>query len=299
MATKNISEINRNIDAIFQTRHVTNAMYMLSVTAMRRGMASIDHNRKYMRYVCTAVKDILEKSPDVRNTFIDGDGYAGKRDTAFLVIASDKSLCGAYNQNVAGEVERQIRQVNADGREAIVYTAGLKIEEILRGRNVEVYRNFDGASQYPSLSQAYRMAQEVMDIFRCGYVQDVYVIFTDYVSASNQPVIAHRLLPLAVENFDTFTLKHPYAAQMTYVPSPEEAYEKIVRQYLQGYLYGCLCTALVCENMARMTAMQSATRNADEMLKKLSTAYNTARQLAITSELTEIAAATELIKNAI
>ncbi len=299
MATKNISEIERNIDAIYQTRHVTNAMYMLSVTAMRRGLANIGYNRKYMEYVCTAVKDILEKSPDVRNAFIvDGDA-SGKRGTAFMVIASDKSLCGSYNQNVAAEVERQIRRVTQDGRETIVYTAGVKIEEILRGRGVKIEKNFDGASQYPSLGHAYRMAQEVIEVYRSGMARDVYVIFTDYVSAAAQRVVTHRLLPLAVENFKKVSLERPYAAQMTYVPSAEEAYEKIVRQYLQGFLYGCLCSALVCENMARMTAMQSATHNADEMLKKLESAYNTARQLAITSELVEIAAATELIKNAI
>ena len=73
----------------------------------------------------------------------------------------------------------------------------------------------------------------------------------------------------------------------------------MVPEYLQGYLYGCLCSALVCENRARMTAMQSATHNADEMLKTLETAYNTARQQIITDELTEIAAATELIQQAI
>ena len=299
MATKNMSEIDRNIDAIYQTRHVTNAMYMLSVTAMRRGLANVGYHREYMRNVCTAVKDILEKSPDVRSAFIVNSGENDVRPAAFFVIASDKSLCGAYNQNVASEVERQLARIREDGREAIVYTAGLKIEEILRGRGVDVRKNFDGASQYPSLQHAYRMAQEIIGIFRSGDVRDVYVIFTDYVTSAFQRAVTHRLLPLAVENFEKVALERPYAAQMTYVPSPEEAYEKIVRQYLQGFLYGCLCSAQVCENLARMTAMQSATRNADEMLRKLEAAYNTARQLQITSELTEIAAATELIKNAI
>lgn len=296
---KNISEINRNLDAVQQTRHITNAMYMLSVTAMRKGMVQIGYNRKYMRYLCTAVKDILEKSPDVRNTFIYGDGYSGKRDAAFLVIASDKSLCGAYNQTVAAAAQREIRRVAHEGRESIVYTAGLKIAEILRNRGVEVYKNFDGASQYPTMHHAYEMAQEVIEIYRCGYVQDVYVIFTDYVSAAQQPVLCHRLLPLAAENFETVSLQQPYQAEMTYEPSPEAVFEKMVPEYLQGYLYGCLCNALVCENMARMTAMQSATHNADEMLKSLETAYNIARQQQITSELTEIAAATDLINKAI
>ncbi len=299
MATKNISEIDRSINAIYQTRHVTNAMYMLSATSMRRGMANIGYNREYMRNVCTAVKDILEKSPDVRNAFIGSAEERRKLDTALFVIASDKSLCGAYNQNVASEVMQQIRRVQEDGRSATVFTAGLKISEILRNRGVQVYKNFDGASQYPSLQHAYRMAQECIGLFLDGRVRDVYVIFTDYVSASNQPVVTQRLLPLAVENFDTVSLDHPYTAQMTYVPSPEEAYGKIVRQYLQGLLYGCLSSAQVCESLARMTAMQSATRNADEMLSKLESAYNAARQLQITSELTEIAAATELLKEAI
>ena len=296
---KNIREINHNLDAVQQTRHITNAMYMLSVTAMRKGLSQIEYNDKYMRYVCTAVKDILEKSPGVRNEFISITDDSDKRDTAILAIASDKSLCGAYNHNIAAVVQREIARVRNEGREAVVYTAGQKIAEILRGRGVDVYRNFEHASASPSMQDAYTMAQEMIDIFRCGYMQDCYVIFTDYRSAAAQPIVCHRLLPLAVENFETLSLDRPYEAKMTYEPSVEAVYEKMVPEYLQGFLYGCLCNASVCENMSRMTAMQSATHNADEMLQSLETAYNTARQQIITSELTEIAAATELINKAI
>ena len=108
----------------------------------------------------------------------------------------------------------------------------------------------------------------------------------------------HRLLPLSAENFGAAAPSDP-DGYMTYEPSVEAVYERMIPLYLSGYLYGCLCSELVCENMARMNAMQSATRNADEMLKKLGTAYNDARQLAITAELTEIAAATELLRKAI
>ena len=295
---KSINEINRNLDAVQQTRHITNAMYMLSVTAMRRGMMQIEFNRQYMRDICLAVKDILEKSPEVRNAFIH-DAGTGKRDTAILAFASDKSLCGAYNHAVAAEVRRQIDKVTADGRQAVVYTSGQKLEEILRGRGIGIYGSFDGASQVPSMHHAYVIAQEMIDIFRSGSVQDIYVLFTGYRSAAEQPVLCHRLLPLAPENFQNVALRRPYAAKMTYEPSEEAVYEKLVPEYLQGFLYGCLCSAYVCENLARMTAMQSATHNADEMLKSLETAYNTARQQIITSELTEIAAATELMNKAI
>ncbi|MGN0636083.1 MAG: ATP synthase F1 subunit gamma [Acutalibacteraceae bacterium] len=295
---KNISEINRNLDAIEQTRHITNAMYLLSVSAMRKNLAQVGYNHKYMHRLCAAVKDILEKSPDIHNTFFNDDGYLGKRDTAFLVIASDKSLCGAYNYNVAAEVENQLRRVQGEGREVILYTAGLKLAEILKNRGIECYKNFDGASQYPSMQQAYRIAEELIDIYKVGYVQDVYVIFTDYVSAAVQPVRVHKLLPLAAENFQEVE-SVAYHAQMTYEPSVEAVFDAVVSQFMQGYLYSCLCNALVCENMARMSAMQSATENADAMLKELSTAYNSARQMAITAELTEIAAATELMQHAI
>lgn len=295
---KNISEINRNLDAINQTRHITNAMYLLSVSAMRKGLSQITYNRTYMQRITGCIREILRESPGVRSTYIDGDGYLGKRDVAILVIASDKSLCGAYNLNVAAAVEKEVQKIREQNRETILYTAGIKIEEILRLRGYEVYKNFDGASAMPSMQYAYRIAEELIDIYKCGYVQDVYVVYTDYVSAADQPVRVQRLLPLAVENF-TSEDDTPDSVQMTYEPSVETVYDEIVSQYMQGFLYGCLCNALVCENMARMTAMQSATRNADEMLKSLSAAYNAARQLAITSELTEIAAATELIQNAI
>lgn len=296
---KNVNEIIRDLDAIDQTRHVTNAMYMLSVTAMRKGLSRIDYNRRYMSYVCTAVKDILEKSPEVRHPYIHSDDYDGRQDVALLVIASDKSLCGGYNMSIVSAVETQCRAFREQGRQAVLYTAGRKAEEILRLRGYEIRKNYDGASQYPSMHHAYQIAHELIDIYLSGEAKDVYVIFTDYVSAAEQTVVIHRLLPLSVKNFDRFSLRQPYEGRMTYEPSVDEVYKRMVPQYLQGYLYGCLCSAQVCENMARMTAMQSATRNADEMLKKLETTYNDARQLNITNELTEIAAATELINKAI
>jgi F-type H+-transporting ATPase subunit gamma len=166
-------------------------------------------------------------------------------------------------------------------------------------RGYGIVKNYDGASQYPSMRHAYRIAHELIDLYLYGDAADVYVLFTDYVSAADQPVVTHRLLPLKAENFERYAPAQPYEGRMTYEPSVETAYERMVMQYVQGYLYGCLCSANVCENMARMSAMQSATRNADEMLKKLETAYNTMRQLTITNELTEIAAATELINKSI
>lgn len=297
--TKNISEINRNLEAIEQTRHITNAMYLLSVSAMRKSLSQVDYSHRYMRRLCASVKDVLEKSPDVRSSFKSDEAeYLGRRDTAFFVIGSDKSLCGAYNYNIAAEVENRLHAVQDEGREAILYTAGTKLAEILKNHGVEVYKNFDGASQYPTMQQAYRIAEELIDIYKVGYVQDIYVIFTDYVSAAVQPVRVHKLLPLAVENFEDVP-SVDYSAPMTYEPSVETVFGALVSQYMQGYLYSCLCNALVCENVARMSAMQSATENADAMLKQLSTEYNTARQSAITAELTEIAAATELMQHAI
>ena len=172
--TKNISEINRNLEAIEQTRHITNAMYLLSVSAMRKSLSQVDYSHRYMRRLCASVKDVLEKSPDVRSSFKSDEAeYLGRRDTAFFVIGSDKSLCGAYNYNVAAEVENRLHAVQDEGREAILYTAGTKLAEILKNHGVEVYKNFDGASQYPTMQQAYRIAEELIDIYKVGYVQDI------------------------------------------------------------------------------------------------------------------------------
>lgn len=290
---KSVNEITEKLNAIRQTRRVTNAMYLLSASHAKKGLAQISYNDLYMRRISAAVKDILLKSPQVHNAFIED---SKKSDTAyFLILGGNRGLCGGYNADI---VNHSVKLMQDYGKRK-VHISGAIAEEMLKAKGFQVDKSWQGATQFPSIHSAEMIAQDIINLFTTGQICQAYVVFTDYINAAKQVVTTRRILPLAADNLRDIAVEYEYESDIIYEPSVEEVFMSLTREYMVGYIYGCLCNALVSENYIRMTAMQNATNNADEMIKKLDTEYNCARQLAITNELTEIAAATVLSNNAI
>jgi len=291
---KNASDINRNLVAIKQTRQITNAMYLLSVARMKKGMSHIDYNDSYMKRIRATIKDILQKSPNVRNMFLNQKKHEDRKDL-FLVLASDKSLCGSYNNNIANLAIEEIQK----HQNYIIHTSGIFAAELLKAHNLEIAHEWAGAAQSPSVYHARMIAETIVEMYKSKEIDSAYVVFTDYINPLKQEACCKKLLPLALEDFDDTEIEYNYTADIIYEPSIEEAFKMLVPQYAVGFIFSCLCQTSVSEHIARMNAMQSSTKNADEMIKKLSFEFNQARQIAITNEITEIAAATELTKNAL
>ncbi|MCR5484936.1 MAG: F0F1 ATP synthase subunit gamma [Clostridiales bacterium] len=291
---KSLNEVNENLNTIRQTRRVTNAMYLLSASHARRGMAHISYNDTYMRRISASVKDILSKSPEVKCPFFErkkGDGAS-----YFLVLGGNKGLCGAYNSDVVNAAVKKIKSCE----NAVVHVSGLIVADMLRNKGITVDKEWQGITQFPSIHACQLIKSEVSEMFLSGKIKEAFVIFTDYRTPVSQVVVTRRLLPLSTSNFDDIELECDYKAdKIIYEPSVETVFEKIVGEYIVGYLYGCLYNALVSENYIRMTAMRNATDNADEMIKKLDKEYNEVRQLTITNELTEIASVADLMNSAI
>ena len=123
---------------------------------------------------------------------------------------------------------------------------------------------------------------------------EVYIVYTEYVNSNVQTPKCVRLLPLIESDFDDIEQEDSHPTQMIYEPSVEAVFEHLVWQYVVGFMYDVFMQSAASENIARMTAMQNATRNADEMIKELAVELNSARQLQITNEITEISAAAEM-----
>jgi len=282
------NEIREHITAIEQTRKITGAMEMISSNRMRQVMGHIEHNRRYFTYIRRTMKEILISSQGVSHPFLINHV---RNHRTYVVISGDKGFCGAHNSTVLNFALERIKNHPGSG----LITMGHTAEVFFRSHNFEPDICFLGIVQDPTLSRAREVAQELTDLYKNKATDEIYVIYTSfYGETKRQPVEAH-LLP--VMPYDYGDIRDAQMLEgIMYHPSAQVVLDLMVPQFIIGLLFGIMVQSYASEHYARMTAMRSATTNAKEMIDKLNTQYNLARQSAITNELSEIAGAAEILR---
>jgi F-type H+-transporting ATPase subunit gamma len=287
---KNMGDIKHSIRAISDTEHITKAMHLISTSKMKKAISSYEANKSHFNLVQSGLKDILEHTTDINHPYV---GHSEGKRAAFVVIAGDKGLCGGYNHNVLNfSLERMKKNT-----EKYILTVGQVARAFFERKGYMVDVEFLHIAQNPSLYNARNVTNDILELYQTGILDEVYVVYTEYISALKQEPRAIKLLPIEKSNFENIKSEAIYNAEMNYHPSVKEVFDLMIPQYIVGLLYGCLVQAYASEHCARMTAMKSATENADEMIEKLSKEYNRARQAAITNEIAEIIGAQETMKD--
>ena len=156
-----------------------------------------------------------------------------------------------------------------------------------------------GASQMPSLHLANDLGERIVELYDNKEVSEVYIVYTEYINSAVQKPVCRRVLPILRRDFDDVEYENKYETEVLYEPDIQTVFDQMVPQYIIGMMYDVIMQAAASENAARMTAMQNATKNADKMKAKLSEQINAVRQLVITNEITEIAAATQVQENGV
>lgn len=286
---ENISELKQHLHAIEQTRQISNAMYLLSTSRMKKSMQNIDYNLDYMRKLRATIKDIISKTKHnmLTDPFIELT-EGGK--ALFFVITSDKGLCGGYNSAVFNLAMKKMSRYD----KPVVYSYGYKGTEMFLNHGITPDDSMYGASQRPSLYSARALGERIVELYDDCAVSEVYIVYTEYVNSAVQRPVCKRVLPLLRRDFDDVEYENKYLADVLYEPDLQTVFDRMVPQYIIGMMYDIMMQSAASENAARMTAMQNATKNADEMIGDLSRKINAARQLMITNEITEIAAATNI-----
>lgn len=286
----NANEIKQHLKAVEQTRQITNAMYLLSTSRMKKAMQNVDFNLFYLQRLRATIKDVLSKTKnnDLTNRFIE-DYHKGT--AIFVVVTSDKGLCGGYNSSVIKLAREKISEY---GGYPVVVSLGIAGDKMLRDKGICPVYSWYGASQHPTMNLASQVADKLIGLYLTEEYHEVYVVYTEFHSASHQEPKCVRLLPLLRRDFLDVEREGDKNAEMIFEPSIDVVFDQLVYQYVTGFMFDVFMQSSASENIARMNAMQNATRNADEMIKQLSTELNTARQLQITNEITEISAAVEM-----
>ena len=286
---ENISELKQHLRAIEQTRQISNAMYLLSTSRMKKSMQNIDYNLLYLKRLRSTIKDIISKTKHnmLSDPFLELT-EGGK--ALFFVISSDKGLCGGYNSDVVNLAMEKMREYP----DTVVYSLGLKGTEMFVNHGITPEHSWYGASQRPSLHLARELGNNIVDLYDDCAVSEVYIVYTEYVNSAVQKPVCKRVLPILRRDFDDVEYENKYTADVLYEPDLQTVFDQMVPQYIIGMMYDVMMQSAASENAARMTAMQNATENADKMIAKLSEQINSVRQLIITNEITEIAAASNV-----
>ena len=277
-----MKDIKLRIRSMESTKQITKAMEMVAVSKLRRAQERVLRSRPYFETLYATLSTIAEKTEDFDSP------YLAERDvkkTCYVVIAGDRGLAGGYNGNVL-----KLALTEMQGKDACVLPIGKKAVEFFRHRQVPILTEAYAEAAEISVSESFSAAKLLCRGFLSGELDEIHIVYTNFVSILSQTPGALKLLPLQ----KTGREKTGDPSCLTlYEPSSAEVFDAIIPEYLGGVIYGALCESVASELGARRTAMDAATKNAEEMIDDLSLKYNRARQGAITQEITEIVAGGE------
>ncbi len=299
----NIREIHERIESIKQILKITNAMYLISSSKLKKARKALDSTEPYFYKLQDTIESVLEHTPHIRQMYFDRrlNIPEEQRKKGYIVITGDKGLCGSYNHNILKYTEEKL-DAAPDLSNCYLFVMGqvgrLYFQRRIKsGKQAYVDGEFLYTTQNPTLYRAAEIAGIVLDKFEKGELDEVWVVYTDMVTSNVQETRTVQLLPFERRHFgkakDGTMKKLPKAS---FVPSPEKVMDYLIPQYAKGIIYGAMVEAFCCEQHSRMTAMDAATTSAKDMIHDLSLMYNRARQAAITQEITEVCGGAAQVK---
>ncbi|GLI37901.1 ATP synthase F1 subunit gamma [Geobacter hydrogenophilus] len=283
-----LKSIKKRIVSVKNTRQITKAMKMVSAAKLRRAQENVVAARPYAKKL-GEVLGRLAKSQDGSSSPLLQKRISQK--ALLVVVTSDRGLCGGFNANICKAAERFIREKKAEFAEISVTTVGRKGFEFLKNRQ-KINKNYGNVLSNLSYPTAALLAQEVVEGYVAEEYDEVYLLFNAFRSVMSQDITLQQLLPIVPEE----TAEEEYVPEYIYEPSKGELLDELLPKHIEVQVFKALLESVASEHGARMTAMDSASKNATEMIGKLTLQYNRARQAAITTELMEIISGAESIK---
>jgi F-type H+-transporting ATPase subunit gamma len=274
--------------SIQDTMKITNAMYMISSTKLRKAKASLEETEPYFFTLQSMIARIIRHLPEVENELFNTrpDKAPEERIKGIIVVTADKGLAGAYNHNVLKMAEEMVQS----NKYTKLFVVGEVGRHYFNNKNINVAEQFHYTAQNPSLHRARVISEHVMEQFKNGELDEVHIIYTDMKNSMTTEMNCMQLLPFAREDFATIEAHKAgiYQEDIVFQPSPEAVLKNILPDCVMGYVYGALIESFCSEQNARMMAMEAANKSASEMIHDLSIEYNRVRQAMITQEITEV-----------
>lgn len=282
---QSMRDIRRRIKSVQNTQKITRAMKMVDAAKLKRAQERAEGARAFSEKTRTIFQHVASAvGEEVTHPLL--MKREGER-VAMVVITSDRGMAGGYNIKLINEVIAHIENKS----QTSLIVLGRKGRDFFARRKFNIIREYLGIEDHPTFATAQKIAQEVIKLWEGEAFDRVYLCFMKFKSALNQIPTVLPLLPIVQEGG-----AEGHAVEYIYEPSAEEVLDWILPKYLENIIYSALLEAKASEFGARMTAMEAATENAQEMIDKLILSYNRARQAAITTEISEIVGGAEALK---
>jgi F-type H+-transporting ATPase subunit gamma len=286
-----LKAVRTRIASVKSTQKITRAMKLVAAARLRRAQDAITAARPYAQTLAEAVSEVAARSGDDAHPML--QQREGRR-LSVLVLTSDRGLSGGFNGNICRATQRFVveRLESKSADQVLIDVIGRKGREYFRRRKLKLSHEFPGVTGETAIDRAKELALSVTADFVEGRVDGVFLAYNEFKSAMAQKVVVERLLPI------TPAPLAPEAGQndFLYEPDKERLLEMLLPLYAQSQVYRAILESVASEFGARMTAMENATRNASDMIDRLTLQYNRARQAAITKELMEIVGGAEALK---
>ena len=284
----NAREIQSRIKSVQDTMKITNVMYMISSSKMKKAKKVLEDTEPYFYNMQAAIARILRHIPDIQHPFFSVRHLVPQqeRKTGIIVVTGDKGMAGAYNHNITKLTDEFMEKTPGYHK---LYVLGMVGRQYYEKKSADVDGSFRYTVQKPTMHRARLISEEIVRAFLDRELDEVHIIYTQMQNAAVMEPVDMQLLPLKKASFSPAQI--PVGApqeEIEMFPSADVVLDTMIPNYLTGVIYGCLVEAYASENNARMTAMQSSTDSAKKMLQDLSIQFNRARQAAITQEITEV-----------
>lgn len=290
----NLKDVRQKIRSVSNIRELTSALETLSALKMRKAQKIALDSRPFAEKTARLLEDLEPKLKDIESVFLK-EREGGK--TLAAVISSDRGFCGSFNQNILRFAEREIKELEKQG-EVEVFPIGKKATAFFKSRGREIKFNFFGIGDFGELEEIKPISDFLVKSYLENKFQKIYIFYTDFISAFSQKSKKIQILPFKKQDLDEFLKQEILGEEkinFLVEPSWEVLLKEIMPQLVEYLIYQCILESNASEHSARMMAMKNASENAQKRVQELQLDYNKARQWQITTEVSEVSSAKEVL----
>ena len=288
-----LQSLRRKIASVKNTQKITKAMKMVAAAKLKRAQDRILSSRPYAHQLRDVVRHLAERASPISHPLLrKREGHK----TELLVITSDRGLCGAFNANILRQATEFLKEHTEQGEQVSVSPAGRKGCDFFRRRSWTIRQEWPGIFDRLSFEHALDMGQDIIQHYNDGTFDQLYVVYNEFKSVMQQRVVVEKLLPIESLDEDAGEASTKAVGAYLFEPDEDELLETLLPKHFQVQAFRVLLESAAAEQAARMTAMDGATRNAGELIQKVTLFYNKTRQAAITKELMDIVGGAEALK---
>jgi F-type H+-transporting ATPase subunit gamma len=281
-------EIRGKIKSVENTKKITKAMEMVAASKMRKAQERMRAARPYSEKIRNITANLASANPEYTHPFMARASSTPAKAVGFIVVTTDKGLCGGMNTNVLRQVTQKSRELEAAGNSIEAVAIGNKGAGFLQRVGVKVVSQATGLGDTPHLDKLIGPVKVMLDAYQDGKLDAVYLCYTKFINTMKQEPVVEQLLPLPARQLEADKTAHAW--DYLYEPDAATVIDELLMRYVEALIYQSVAENIASEQSARMVAMKAASDNAGNVIGELKLVYNKTRQAAITKELSEIVA---------